>query len=93
MSVNVDIGSIRRRAQNFGSLHETVARNVPNLLVMSVNCANRMVANLREGGFVDATRDWRIKDYSARSRNCILFAGMIQYKVCNFSLFLQTLLD
>ena len=79
---NGDIGTVRRMAQNFGALHETVARNVPGLLVMSVHCANRLIQQLREANFSAGTRDRKIKMYSGQAKSALIYAGMIQYKVC-----------
>ncbi|KAF3927539.1 hypothetical protein AA313_de0203385 [Arthrobotrys entomopaga] len=76
-----DIGAIRRRAQNFSTLHETVSRTVPQLLVMSVNCTNKLLSMLKNASFQDAAKDFKIKELSGKGRSALIYAGMIQYKM------------
>jgi len=76
-----DIGNIRRRAQNFGSLHETVARNVGMLLKMAVESCNRLSIELRESAFADATKMQKLGELKSRTKSAMIYAGMIQYKL------------
>jgi nuclear pore complex protein Nup93 len=76
-----DIGNIRRRAQNFGSLHETVARNVGMLLKMAVESCNRLSIELRESAFADATKVQKLGELKSRTKSAMIYAGMIQYKL------------
>ncbi|KAF3939685.1 hypothetical protein ABW19_dt0205867 [Dactylella cylindrospora] len=76
-----NMGVIRRRAQGFTSLHETVSRTVPGLLVMSVNCANKILALLRNASFQDAAKDFKMRQLSGKARSALIYAGIIQYKM------------
>jgi nuclear pore complex protein Nup93 len=76
-----DVGSIRRRAQNFSSLHETVARNVGILLKMTVECCSRLSAELRESMYADASRSHKLNELKSRAKSVMIYAGMIQYKL------------
>ncbi|KAF3910446.1 hypothetical protein ABW20_dc0106999 [Dactylellina cionopaga] len=78
---DADIGAIRRRAQNFSTLHETVSRTVPQLLVMSVNCTNKLLTMLRNASFQDAAKEYKIRELSGKGRSALIYAGMIQYKM------------
>jgi len=78
---DADVGSIRRRAQNFGTLHDTVARNVGILLKMTVECCNRLSTELRDSMYADASRNQKINELKTRAKNVMIYAGMIQYKL------------
>ena len=78
---DADVGSIRRRAQNFGTLHDTVARNVGILLKMTVECCNRLTTELRDSMYADASRNQKINELRTRAKNVMIYAGMIQYKL------------
>ncbi|KAG0133492.1 Nup93/Nic96-domain-containing protein [Tuber indicum] len=78
---DADVGSIRRRAQNFGTLHDTVARNVGILLKMTVECCSRLSAELRDSMYADASRSQKLIELKTRAKNVMIYAGMIQYKL------------
>lgn len=78
----VEMGNIRRKAQNFGSLHETVARNVAILLKMAVDCCGRLAADIKQSPFADAVKARHLAELKAKTKCAMLYAGMIQYKVC-----------
>lgn len=79
--VTADVGTIRRRAQDFVSLHESTARNVPSLLLMTMTSCAELARNIQESEYNDATRCDRLAELKARSRNCMIYAGMIQYRM------------
>lgn len=76
-----DVGAIRRQAQNFASLHETVARNVGILLKMAVECCSRLSAELRDSMFADANRAQKLNELRSRAKSVTIYTGMIQYKL------------
>jgi nuclear pore complex protein Nup93 len=78
---SADIGDAKRRAQNFNTLHETVARTVPNMLTMSVNCCNKLVQMLKAGGFADSAREYKSRELMGKAKSALIYAGLIQYKV------------
>lgn len=75
------MGTIRRFAQNFSSLHETVARNVAILLKMAVQCCAVLADELRSSPFGDSVKQQRIGELKNKVKGAMLYAGMIQYKV------------
>ncbi|EWC44742.1 hypothetical protein DRE_06520 [Drechslerella stenobrocha 248] len=77
---NAEIGAIRRRAQGFATLHETVSRTVPQLLVMSINCTNKLLMMLKSASFQDAAKEFKVNELNGKGRSALIYAGMIQYK-------------
>ncbi|KAI5798894.1 Nup93/Nic96-domain-containing protein [Geopyxis carbonaria] len=76
-----DVGNIRRRSQNFGSLHETVARNVGILLKMAVECCQKLSVELRDSQYADASKTHKLTELKMRTKSAMMYAGMIQYKL------------
>ena len=76
-----DIGNIRRRAQNFGTLHDTVARNVGIVLKMAVESCNRLSTELRESAYADASKNQKLAELKVRTKAAMIYAGMVQYKL------------
>lgn len=58
---HVDITVVRQRAQEFVMLHQAVARNVPSLLVMVLECCARIVAAIRQSHFSNDGRTVQIE--------------------------------
>ncbi|KAK7204458.1 Nup93/Nic96-domain-containing protein [Myxozyma melibiosi] len=56
LELDNDTGGIRRRAQKFSELNENVARNVPMLLVIAMECCVRITREMDSSAFGDATR-------------------------------------
>ncbi|KAJ8100619.1 Nup93/Nic96-domain-containing protein [Lipomyces tetrasporus] len=81
MELTNDTGSIRRRAQQFGGLDESVARNVPMLLVMAMESCVRITRDMDASAYGDATRSKKIGELRTRAKNCMIYAGMIQYRM------------
>lgn len=81
LSPQADVGQVRRRAQQFVGLHESIARNVPSLLIMVMQCCVNISGMLNESEYSNAGRATTIQDLRARARNCMIYAGMIQYRM------------
>lgn len=81
LSPQADVGTVRRRAQQFSGLHESIARNVPSLLVMVMQCCVNIGQSLNDSEYSNAGRANKIADLKARARNCTIYAGMIQYRM------------
>ncbi|KAK9477829.1 Nup93/Nic96-domain-containing protein [Lipomyces japonicus] len=76
-----DTGSIRRRAQQFGELDENVARNVPALLVLAMECCLQVTRELDGSAYGDASRSKKTGELRRYAKNCMIYAGMIQYRM------------
>ncbi|KAK9463740.1 Nup93/Nic96-domain-containing protein [Lipomyces oligophaga] len=81
LEMDNDTGSIRRRAQQFSGLDDNVARNVPMLLVMTMECCVRLTRQMDSIQYADSTRTKKIAELRIRAKNCMIYAGMIQYRI------------
>lgn len=81
LDANADISLVRRRAQEFAMLHEAVARNVPSMLVMVMECCATLVASVRESLYTNDGRESMIMEMRGIAKNCMVYAGMIQYRM------------
>lgn len=81
LSPQADVGTVRRRAQQFTGLHESIARNVPTLLIMVMQCCVNIGENLNDSEYSNAGRANKLAELKARARNCMIYAGMIQYRM------------
>ncbi|KAF8473165.1 Nup93/Nic96-domain-containing protein [Kalaharituber pfeilii] len=81
MEPRVEVGAIRKTAQNFGNLHDMVARNVGMLLKLSVECCHQLAKKLKDSPFLDATKMQKLQEYRARVKCAMIYAGMVQYKL------------
>lgn len=78
---SADISVVRQRSQEFVMLHQAVARNVPSLLVMVMECCAKIVASIRQSHFSNDGREARISKLRGIAKNCMVYSGMIQYKM------------
>lgn len=62
LELESDTGAIRRRAQRFSELDENVARNVPMLLVIAMECCVQITREIDGNMYGDATRS-KVSDY------------------------------
>ncbi|ANB14289.1 linker nucleoporin NIC96 [Sugiyamaella lignohabitans] len=81
LSPQADIAVVRRRAQQFVGLHESIARNVPSLLVMVMQCLVNESQALNDSAYSNSGRANNIAELRIRARNCMTYAGMIQYRM------------
>ena len=78
---NADVGMVRSRAQQFQTLHQSVARNVPTLLVMVMRCCSAICEQLNTSYYHNEGRQAKMVEMQGISRNCMIYAGMIQYRM------------
>ncbi|KAG4305809.1 hypothetical protein PORY_000719 [Pneumocystis oryctolagi] len=81
LDCNVDIGAIKKQAQDFVSLHESIARNVSGLLVMSMESLYKLNNKLKMSPFVDSSRNAKLTELRKRAKSVMIYAGMIQYRM------------
>ncbi|KAG5438139.1 hypothetical protein PCANB_002990 [Pneumocystis canis] len=81
LDYNADIGAIKKQAQEFGSLHESIARNVPGLLVMSMESLYKLNNKLKLSPFSDSSRNTKLTELRKRAKSAMVYAGMIQYRM------------
>ncbi|EDO17511.1 hypothetical protein Kpol_1058p47, partial [Vanderwaltozyma polyspora DSM 70294] len=71
----------RRQAQNLMSLEKNLVKNIPNLLMMTMTCISKIIQDLNESTFQSITKTQQIESLKKVARNCMVYAGMIQYKM------------
>ncbi|QLQ79258.1 hypothetical protein HG537_0B06050 [Torulaspora globosa] len=76
-----DETSARRKAQEFSVLNEQIIRIIPNLLIMTMTCIHRLVTDLNKSDYHSIAKTQQIAALKNVSRNCMMYAGMIQYKM------------
>lgn len=78
---DADVGEVRSRAQQSQTLQHPVARNVASLLVMVMRCCYEVCEQLNTSYYFNETRQAKLREMQGISRNCMTFAGMIQYRM------------
>ncbi|KTW29977.1 linker nucleoporin NIC96 [Pneumocystis jirovecii RU7] len=81
LDCNADIGAIKKQAQDFTSLHESIARNVAGLLVMSMESLYKLNNKLKLSPFSDSSRNAKLIELRKRAKSVMIYAGMIQYRM------------
>lgn len=77
----IDEVSSRRKAQEFSSLSPEIAKNIPNLLIITMTCVSNIVAQLNQSEYHSASKDQQIGALRRLAKSCMIYAGMIQYKM------------
>ncbi|ODV92037.1 hypothetical protein CANCADRAFT_19847, partial [Tortispora caseinolytica NRRL Y-17796] len=79
---NGAINLVRKRAQQFGSLNEAITRNIPMILRMCMEALIEIKNAVSDTEFgKDPTRHKVIAEVQERAKNCMIYAGMIQYRM------------
>lgn len=71
-------GSVREAAAKFAALPQTIARNVPCLILWSLGCINQERERLVSTAFGQNGQITR-KTYNEKSKDLMVFAGLIKY--------------
>ncbi|ANZ76945.1 BA75_03921T0 [Komagataella pastoris] len=77
----VNVAAARSKVEVFNSYDESVAKNVPDLLVMTLTCIAQLTYQLTSSEFNGLVKSDKIKYLKEVSRNCMLYAGILQYKM------------
>lgn len=73
--------SARKKAQDFPALNENIIKNIPNLLVMVMSCISQLITSLNQSDYQSLAKAQQVEALKNVSRNCMMYAGMIQYKM------------
>lgn len=76
-----DESSTRKRAQEFTHLDENILKNIPNLLIITMLCISNIIKQLNESDYQSLTKKQQIDSLKRVAKNCMIYAGMIQYKM------------
>lgn len=77
----VDELSSRKKAQEFSNLNEHIIRNIPNLLIMTMSCISNLVNQLNLSEYQSSSKQQQIQALKRVAKNCMIYAGMIQYRM------------
>lgn len=73
--------SARRKAQDFTTLNENIIKCIPNLLIITMTCIAGLIKSLNESEYQSTTKQQQITSLKNVAKNCMVYAGMIQYKM------------
>ncbi|CDO92655.1 unnamed protein product [Kluyveromyces dobzhanskii CBS 2104] len=76
-----DESSTRTRAQEFAHLDENILKNIPNLLIITMLCISNIIKQLNDSDYQSLTKKQQIDSLKRVAKNCMIYAGMIQYKM------------
>lgn len=78
---NSDLGATRLKAEELAYLNENLLRNVPNLLIIAMTCVAHKNEQINNSTFNGAIKEEKLKVLRLIAKNCVVFAGMVQYKM------------
>lgn len=78
---NTDLGSTRLKAEELTYLNESLLRNVPNLLIITMTCVAHKNEQIQKSAFNGSIKEEKLKELRLIAKNCVVFAGMVQYKM------------
>ncbi|KAL3427607.1 hypothetical protein PVAG01_01116 [Phlyctema vagabunda] len=82
LRANGNASEVRRYGTKFSSLPQTVANNVPNLLMWTILCCNKQRAILSAGQFGgnDGTRRQMIEDLKQKNMDLTTYTSQLRYR-------------
>ncbi|ODV87460.1 hypothetical protein CANARDRAFT_26856 [[Candida] arabinofermentans NRRL YB-2248] len=89
-SSSIELEKIRVLSQEFSTLDESIAKNIPNLLVIEMSCIAQLFFELNQSfengalndfGSSNVSKEDKLAQLRAMSRNCMIYTGMVQYKM------------
>ncbi|BFZ61356.1 nuclear pore complex subunit [Saitoella coloradoensis] len=79
--LSADLTDVRHRAQQFASLHESIAKNVSNMVIMAMESMQAISMGLKESTYTDPSRVAKLKEIKRKAKNAVVYAGLIQYRM------------
>lgn len=73
--------SARRKAQDFTTLNENLIKCIPNLLIVTMTCISKLIQSLNKSDYQSLEKAQQINSLKNIAKNCMVYAGMIQYKM------------
>ena len=73
--------SAREKAQEFTTLNSNLIKCVPNLLIITMTCISRLVTDLNKSEYQSMEKAQQINSLKNIAKNCMIYAGVIQYKM------------
>lgn len=73
--------SAREKAQEFTTLNSNLIKCVPNLLIITMTCISKLVTGLNKSEYQSMEKAQQINSLKNIAKNCMIYAGVIQYKM------------
>lgn len=71
----------RKKSQEFSILNEYIIKCIPNMLIITLTCINKLINQFSQSEYHSELKAQQIKSLKNIARNCMIYAGMIQYKM------------
>lgn len=81
VSPQADLSQTRLKAEELAYLDENLLKNIPNLLIITMNCVAQRKEQLNNIAYNVAIKEEKTKELRLIAKNCVVFAGMVQYKM------------
>jgi nuclear pore complex protein Nup93 len=81
VSPNSNLSDIRLKAEELAYLDDSLLKNVPNLLIIAMTCVAQRKEQINSSAFNGAIKEEKTKELKLVAKNCVVFAGMVQYKM------------
>lgn len=81
VKIHSNLSSTRLKAEELGYLDESVLKNVPNLLIIAMTCVAQRKEQINTSAFNGAVKEEKTRELKLIAKNCVVFAGMVQYKM------------
>jgi nuclear pore complex protein Nup93 len=79
---STDMGEIQRKAESFNELDESIARVIPQMMVLVSQSLYKLYRSLLEkSGLFQVSKESRLQKIRERSRVLLMFAGQVQYRI------------
>lgn len=78
---NQDISAVKRLTQEYTRLDESISKNIPSLLVIAMECMCKTFEHLKQSLYEDAGRLGKMSYIRESTRNIMIYAGMIQFRM------------
>lgn len=75
---NNDISKIRNYINEFSNYDECIMKNIPKLLIIEMTCLQKLISSLT---YSSMGNDAKLYDLKQISKNCMIYAGLIKYKM------------
>ncbi|KAI9029295.1 Nup93/Nic96-domain-containing protein [Hyaloraphidium curvatum] len=76
-----EVSAIRRAADAVGNLHESIQRNMPTIILATMDCLYRLWKAVRQASYQDPARVRAAREYRMMADNVVMFAGQMQMRM------------
>ncbi|PBK88713.1 nucleoporin-interacting protein NIC96 [Armillaria gallica] len=76
-----DVAKITRRAEEFKELHDSLQRNLPTYITLTMDALAGIHQKVKGSLVPDATRQMTLTAVRKKSRSLMVFAGMLKYRM------------